>query len=134
MEVKTLHEIITSAWQKTGKRGAPTIEYIRAWRAANPLYGRHSLLARFKSGSTQPLKPRTALDVAGDEWLAANPRSQGPPSGPEFEARIAELQAIDRATELPEVTAKRERIAAEMAAYHAERTALEKRVAESMRK
>lgn len=98
-------EIIAHAWRQAGKKGAPTVAFIKRWRAENPLYGRHSLRVRFESGSSLALKPRTALDLASEAWHHLHPDVKFDPMvhkaevdalWMEFRAKEAELERLTR--------------------------------------
>lgn len=91
---RSLLEIITAAYQATGKRGKPSASFVRQWRERNPAYGCYPLWVRFYSGSALPCRGRTKLDRATAAWIAAgNP----PPSSPAYNAdEFAEYMAAFR--------------------------------------
>lgn len=68
-DLKTLREIITAAYHKTGGKGEPPASYIRDWREQHKgTYGKWSLGTLFKSGSSHPCSPPARLrELVSDE-------------------------------------------------------------------
>lgn len=101
--VKTTLGICTHDWLAAGNVGSPTVEFIRAWRVANPVYGRAKLNSKFTPGSSVPSCGDTALDQASRLFLARHPGWQGPPAGEEFEELLNGIRAANE--ELERLTA-----------------------------
>jgi hypothetical protein len=95
---KSVLELITEDWRAAGNEGEPSVDFIREWRAREPVYGKYALGARFWPGSMLVVRGPTPLDFATTEFLRLHPGWAGPPHGAEFEALIDRFEEREEST------------------------------------